>query len=219
MSDATPETLEAVQAQTVALVQRIQGGDRKAGAALVQRASGRLLAMIMLRMGPAMRRRHDPEDVLQEVWLEIFKSLRTFDPARGVPFGGWAATIIRRALDRLNARDQGRPEPEAAFRDPNDSEPAIVEEAAPISSPSLQAYRRESVEHLVDAVEALPAEQREAMASYWFDELPAGAIAERMGKTRQAVYMLVSRANKTLAAALRSEADSLPASWLMGPRA
>ena len=204
-------------AATLQLVQKVQQGEAGADDALARRVGGRLLAMIMLRMGPHLRRRRDPEDVLQEVWLEIFRSLPGFDAARGVPFGGWAATIVRRTLDRLHEYDRARPEPETPPQGGAEAEAPPLERAAAISSPSLRAYRREAIEELVAAVEALPVEQREVVASYWFEELPAAEIAARTGRSRQAVYVMISRANRWLAQRLHPGGDSLPASWLEAP--
>lgn len=207
------ETQVAAQNQTIEMVRQAQQGESRATDQLVEHLSGRFLAMIMLRMGPAMRRRHDPEDVLQEVWIETLGSMKNFDPERGTPFASWVFAIIRRTLDRLNKKDFRRPIPEATFRQPEDEGPAFGEATGALSSPSLRAYRRESVDRLVQAVEGLPKEQKDAVSGFWFEELPAAAIAERMGKSRQAVYMLVMRANKALCQHLEVDSRSLPGAW------
>lgn len=173
-----------------------------------------LLTTIMLRMGPQLRRHHDPEDILQEAWLEISKSLHTFDDTRGVPFLSWATAIVRRILSRLHQGDQRRPQPEAAFRKVDDSDQfGVLERTAALSSPSLKAYRFEAVERLVQALEGLPPDHREALTLYYFEGMNANEVAARMNKSRQAVYMDMMRGKRALLLKLQNDAESLPGAW------
>src|SRR5919107_1936237 len=59
-----------------------------------------ILLGLMLRI---LRSRPEAEDVLQEVFLQVWQQARSFDPARGRAFT-WLATLARsRAPDRLRA--------------------------------------------------------------------------------------------------------------------
>src|SRR5262249_641774 len=63
----------------------------------------RLVSVIYLGMGPDLRKRMDPEDVLQEVAIEAINSWRTLsDPANA---GAWLVTLARRKVARI-LRDQ-----------------------------------------------------------------------------------------------------------------
>jgi len=63
------------------IVEAIRGGDRSAFNTLFQRAGGRVFVYVNSRMGEALRRRVDPEDLLQEVYVEAFRSFDTFEEA------------------------------------------------------------------------------------------------------------------------------------------
>ena len=50
------------------------------------------------------RSSHTAEDLLQETFLQIWKTARSYDAARGKPLG-WLITLTRsRAIDRLRSR-------------------------------------------------------------------------------------------------------------------
>jgi len=198
--------------QTLALVREAQTGNGEAAGRLVERLSEKLLALAMVRLGAVLRRRVDPEDLVQEMWIEAFRSLHTFDTSRGTPFASWLATILRRILHRIHERERRLPMASTSGYLPDCSDLA-PEISAAIASPSRQAHRDESLERLVAAVEKLPPDQRELVELYWFEDLPAAEVAERTGRSRQAVYMVVSRANRVLAAAMRGLDGPEPAAW------
>lgn len=93
-----------------ALVRRIAGGDEAALRDLYDLHSARLLGLLEA----LLRDRPQAEDVLQQVFLQVWRSARTYDPSRGAPLA-WLTRIARsRALDALRRR---RAEPETALRD------------------------------------------------------------------------------------------------------
>ncbi|KAA3608967.1 MAG: sigma-70 family RNA polymerase sigma factor [Planctomycetota bacterium] len=201
--------------ETLLMVSRVQSGDPAAADDLVRRMSGRVLGMILLRMGPELRRRVDAEDLLQEVWLEAFRSLDRFDAGRGTPFGAWLSTIVKRMISRAL---RGGPAPVLASQqggaDPHSTRISqILTRELEDSTPSMRFSRRESVEKLVEAVNQLPPEQREVVSGYWFEECNAAEIANRLQKSRGAVYMVLMRANRALAAAIKDAGMSDPAAW------
>ena len=63
----------------------------------------RLLSVIYLRMGPNLRVRMDPEDVLQEVAIEAVNSWHTLSDEQNA--GAWLVTLARRKVARI-LRDQ-----------------------------------------------------------------------------------------------------------------
>jgi RNA polymerase sigma-70 factor (ECF subfamily) len=80
--------LEAeVSAEDAALVRRCLRGDATAIRALVERFQGEVFGLCV-RM---LRHRQDAEDVTQEVFLRIFRSLRSWDASR--PLKPWIASI------------------------------------------------------------------------------------------------------------------------------
>ena len=79
---------------------RVADGDPAAFQAFYDRTSAKLFGVI-LRI---LINRQESEDVLQEVYVSVWRKAATFDPAKASPIT-WAATIARnRAIDRLRAR-------------------------------------------------------------------------------------------------------------------
>lgn len=79
---------------------RIADGDRAALRALYEATSAKLFA-VCLRI---LSDREESEDVLQDVYVAIWRRADRFDPARA-SVAAWISTIARnRAIDRLRAR-------------------------------------------------------------------------------------------------------------------
>ena len=82
------------------LLARIAEGDRSALRALYEATSAKLFG-VCLRI---LSDREEAEDVLQEVFVTIWRRADRFDPARA-SVATWISTIARnRAIDRLRAR-------------------------------------------------------------------------------------------------------------------
>lgn len=88
-----------------AIIRLIQGGDVDAFAQLVQKYHKNLLAFIYR----IVRDPHLSEDIGQEVFLDVYKSLSKFDPEMGTPFSAWLYVSARnRCISEL--RKRGRTE-------------------------------------------------------------------------------------------------------------
>ena len=86
MSLANPQT----DAEDATLLRAVARGDEAAFARVYDRYSAILLGL-MLRI---LRSRPEAEDVLQEVFLQVWQQARSFDPARGRAFT-WLVTLAR----------------------------------------------------------------------------------------------------------------------------
>jgi RNA polymerase sigma-70 factor (ECF subfamily) len=154
----------------------------------------RLLSVIYLRMGPDLRARMDPEDVLQEVAIEAMNSWHTLsDPANAAP---WLVTLARRKVARI-LRDQVG----VAARDPR-REHAIktdVPLADRRSGPVTAADRKDRLLLLGQALERLSEDYREVIIRTKIEGMSAREVGEHMGRSENAVNLLLSRALKRLA--------------------
>lgn len=163
-----------------------------------ERYRERLLSVIYLRMGPDLRTRMDPEDVLQEVAIEAINSWPTLEDPRNV--GAWLAVLAKRKVARI-LRDQVG----VAARDPR-RERAIKTDL-PItdrrSGPVTAADRRDRLAQLENALASLSEDHREVILLSRIEGLPAKDVGERMGRTENAVYLLLGRALKRLAQELK----------------
>lgn len=84
------------------IVARVKAGDVQAFSILVERYHRRLLAYIYRLIGDESL----VEDIGQEVLLDVYKSLRGFDPERGTPFSAWLFIAARnRCSSELRKRN------------------------------------------------------------------------------------------------------------------
>lgn len=163
-----------------------------------ERHRERLLSVIYLRMGPDLRARMDPEDILQDVAIEAIHSWDTLsDPDNA---GAWLVTLARRKVARI-LRDQVG----VAARDPR-RERAMKTDlplADRRSGPVTAADRQDRLALLEQALERLSDDHREVILLTRIEGLSAKEVAERMGRSENAVHLLLSRALKRLAQELK----------------
>src|SRR5262245_20145810 len=83
-----------------ALLRSAADGDKKAFQQIYERHSSTLFGLALKILGD----RTDAEDVLQEAFVQVWKSAGIFDPKRSQPLG-WLIMLTRsRAIDRLRSR-------------------------------------------------------------------------------------------------------------------
>jgi RNA polymerase sigma-70 factor (ECF subfamily) len=114
------------------------------------------------------------QDVVQDVFLRLWRRPRTFDAARG-ELGPYLRMMARsRALDLWR-------EGQAAGRASDRLKVAVAQAEPPDEAgrPSAQAERREQGETVRAAVRRLPDAQREAVAMAYWGGLTADEIARR----------------------------------------
>lgn len=115
------------------------------------------------------------QDVVQDVFLRIWRSPDRFDPTRG-DIGPFLKLMARsRALDVWREGD-------AAGRAADRLKVVVGDEAKiPADQPSQIAERRESQEEMLSILKGLPEPQREAIALSYWGELTAEEVARRTG--------------------------------------
>ncbi|HEY3169969.1 MAG TPA: sigma-70 family RNA polymerase sigma factor [Thermoanaerobaculia bacterium] len=150
-----------------ALVAAIEARDADALAQLYDRHSARLLGLAYRILGET----GEAEEVVQEVFLYVWRAVSTFDPARGSVLAWLLVATRSRAIDRLRTR---RPSAGATHgdRDPLEDVPAGEDVEAESASREWETLCR-------SAISDLPAEQRRALELAYFDGLTHPEIAER----------------------------------------
>lgn len=110
----------------------------------------------------------DAEDVLQEVFVQIWKKAATYDPQRSSVFT-WSVMIARsKAIDRLRARQRRYQLAEAAA-----AESEVVSPASATPADDLERVRT--------ALSRIPSSQRTAIDLAFFTGLTQSEISERLG--------------------------------------
>lgn len=169
-----------------ALVEHMMAGDESALAALYDRYSGMLFAML-LRI---LRDRHAAEEVLQDLFWQLWRNASSFDANRG-SLPAWLMVIGRnRAISRLRRRSsQETPEDVEAW--PANAMPSPVDIEG-------ETQRAQLTQRLRTAMAALPREQREAVELAYFEGLTQTEIAERTGSPLGTVKSRVRAALQSL---------------------
>lgn len=96
-----PRSLDAA---TLALVVRAQGGDRDAAAALYERYLPRVRGLTAVRMGSTLVDLSDCEDVVQDAMLTALRSLDGFRPESEGRFVAWLARIVASRVEDARRR-------------------------------------------------------------------------------------------------------------------
>jgi RNA polymerase sigma-70 factor (ECF subfamily) len=87
-----------------AALTRVSGGDRTALQTVYRLTSAKLFGVCLRILGE----RSEAEDVLQEVYLTVWRKAGDFDAARASPMTWLIAIARNRAIDRLRASRQSR---------------------------------------------------------------------------------------------------------------
>jgi RNA polymerase sigma-70 factor (ECF subfamily) len=176
------------------LLARTGLGDRAAFGRLYERTSSHLFAVV-LRI---QRDRGQAEDLLQEIFVSVWKAAAGFDAARSQPLT-WLTHIARnRAIDSLR-RAQAQPRTESLTRDSDDERPDPQEALADDAPGPLDLLGRASEKReLTQCMERLTPPQRQSVALAFFDGLSHAEVAEHLREPLGTVKSWVRRALITL---------------------
>lgn len=184
-----PSTSDAVD---VTLIDRIARRDASAVAELYDQHSTLLYGLILR----VLKDRAEAGEVLQEVFVSVWTRAESYNVSLGTVVG-WLVRIARnRAIDRLRAR---------TVRDR-----ALEHYPLPPSpeSPETGAARGERRRAVIQALAALPADQRMLIEEAYFSGLTHGELASRFGLPLGTVKTRIRTAMTSLRQQLREAAVS-----------
>ena len=164
----------------------VQRGDEHAMAALFDRYS-KVVYSVALRV---LRDPASAEDVLQEIFMQIWRSPEGFIATRG-SLGGWLAVVSRnRSIDALRRKRPSEQVDEIGLASPYN----LADEA----ERNMMIGKAREVIHL------LPVEQRKTLEMAFFDGLTHSEIAEMTGDPLGTVKTRIRSALLTLRKAFQS---------------
>ena len=154
------------------LLARITKRERAAFEQLYTRYSNILYATAM----KFLKEDADAQDVVQDVFIQIWDKAKLYDPAKGKPLT-WALTLTRnRSIDRIRAIQR-----RTRLRDDFEKE-TVADESAGIREALSGVDASEKSQILRDAVGKLSSEQRKVIDLAFFGGLTQSEIAERLGE-------------------------------------
>ena len=176
---------DLVQTADIELLKAVARGDEQALARLYDNYRVILFGLLVR----ILNSREEAEDVLQEVFLQVWRRAKDFDETRGKPFT-WLVTLARsRAIDRLRslgARDRV-------------AQASVREASEEVSDAAIDTFRSEQRALVTSALSQLPEEQKGPLVLAYFDGLTQSEIAAKLGaplgtvKTRMRAGMMKLR--------------------------
>jgi RNA polymerase sigma-70 factor (ECF subfamily) len=179
-------------ASDAALMERIAQRDQTALAALYDRYAG-MLSSVLNRI---LRDTQAAEEILQDIFFQLWRNPSRFDAARG-SLPGWLMVIARnRAISRLRRH--------------NPAAGGELSEAAAVSTVNIEtaAAQQQLIGRVKGALENLPAEQRAAIELAYFEGMSHSEIAQRTGDPLGTVKTRLRSAVESLKRTLHAQAAS-----------
>jgi RNA polymerase sigma-70 factor, ECF subfamily len=151
------------------LIQQVANQDRDAFSQLYDRFST-LVFTLAMRM---LKARSDAEDLLQEVFVQVWRQAQSYSAERGSP-EAWIVNIARsRAIDKI--RSIRRMQKSFVLTD----DPAQAESSENVESSAADSETRLAMN---SALANLPETQRKVLELAYFDGLTQSEIADRLAE-------------------------------------
>jgi RNA polymerase sigma-70 factor, ECF subfamily len=187
---------------TFALVEKARSGDEEALSRLFEKHRRRLAVLIHYKLSPQSRQFCEVEDLVQETHLRAFRDIGRFTYQSPGSFLRWLSSIADHVIvDRMRYRNRecraGEDVPLRSASNPAGPEPADTK------TPSRLLAQQQAVERLLARLDLLPEDYRTVLILAKIEGLTTAEMAERLGKSREAVALLVYRATKRFREVIR----------------
>jgi len=177
------------RALLTAALARVAAGDRVALQTVYRLTSAKLFGLCARILGD----RAEAEDVLQDIYMTVWRKAAGFDPTRASPITWLVAIARNRAIDRLRSRGSAR-----RFA-PIDAA-AEVADGAP--TPEIAVEDSEAYARLHGCLQALAGHERSALNGAFFDGNTYEELAVRMNVPLGTMKSWIRRAMIKLKACL-----------------
>lgn len=175
----------------------------------------RLWRMVRVRLDRRLVGRVDPDDVLQEAYLDAAKRLEHYRRGESASFFVWLRLVVGQTLLDVQRRhlgtqkrDAGREVSIHAGRVPDASSASMAGQlAGQLTSPSQAAARIEMERLLEAALDGMNPTDREVLVLRHFEELENNEVAEVLGISVKAASIRYVRAIGRLKAILEQLPD------------
>lgn len=179
-----------------AALDRARQGDREAQAELLESFRPYVRVVARALGADRIQRRVDDSDLVQDALLEAHRSFGRFRGTQVAELVAWLRQVAIRSVGHAlrhhlatGKRDAGREQPVA-------SASGLRDESG--SSPSAVAMRHEAAARVAEQVARLPEDMQQVVLGRHVDDLSYDEIAERLGRSNDAVRALYTRALRRL---------------------
>ena len=196
--------------KTQHLVALAKDGDESALDQLCKVYGERVRWVVRFRMGGELRSKLESMDLVQDALVCALKDLGNFTYKSEGDFLRWLSEIaenrLRDHLDKLHAdkRDIRKEVRLDSYRPTTGESFAGAVGPIDLTTPSVIMSKREDLAKLAKAIDTLKPEYRKVIVLTKIEGLSYKEIADRLGKSNDAVRMLVSRAIAALSGAFES---------------
>lgn len=175
---------------------RASRGEQAARAALFARHAEKLRLYVEFRLGRALARRVEVDDVVQETFLRAWRDVASTTLSGDNAFFGWLTAIARHVIVDIAraARTQKRAGEVQRLERSSWSRAGTVDPADSSAGPATRAAQGELRGHLRTAFHALTPQHRRVIALRQFEQKSAREAAPQLGCTELAVHALFRRA-------------------------
>jgi RNA polymerase sigma factor (sigma-70 family) len=188
-------------------VQRARDGDARSLEWIVERFSPLLLAQAKFRLGERLRKIHEPEDLVNEVWAITLPRLAELGAREGrhapVLIKFLATTLLNRVNDWVRAEITGpRGRLQAGGPGGNEGDPTVGRVPTDSDGVVTAAVRRERDGDIAKVIDSLEPEDREIIVLRAIEQNPGNVVALVLDISEKAVSMRYRRALDRLKARL-----------------
>ena len=193
--------------KTQSLVTLAKEGDKLAIEQLCRIYGERVRRIIRLRIDRKLRSKLDSVDVVQDALILAMGGLKDFTYKNEGDFLRWLSKIAENKLHDIldkfytEKRDIRREIPFKKVENNTEENSFIASEPLDTTTPSVLLFRKEQLDRLERAIDDLKPDYREIIYLSRIERLSNAEIAEKLGKSKGAVAMLLSRALVALTAA------------------
>lgn len=179
---------------TFDLLERFRKGDSAAFTLLFDRYRRRLAVLVHYKISPEKRRSMDVDEILQETFLAAFRQLDHFEYRSPGSFMSWLSRIADHVIvDRVRFESRQKRDAAETVRFRSESNPGGPE-PTDTRTPSRVLGEKQAVETLLAKLSSLPEDYRQVILLAKVEGLSTQEMAERLGRSREAVSLLLHRA-------------------------
>lgn len=186
------------------ILKAISEGDVDALAGFISTNQKQLMAFISRRLGDAVRKKVEVEDIFQDVSAQAIRSITPEFPGEREPFSWLCHMAERKIVDahrhhfQTQKRDAGKERALDSGSSSGDGGGMVNMLVKSMTTPSAAFSRNAREARLYDALSELGDDQREAVRLKYIENKTSKQIAEALGKSDVAVRVMLTRTMKQL---------------------